>query len=126
MLVGGLARCRRGRLPSARVVTSRRPAAAALLVVIVVLVLTTVASEAQQLLRLVGSVQWIGGARMQVLTEGGGSVAIDLTEADQASYQALRNGDWVVVDGVWSSDRRRVVAYEVWRDSGRGYWTQSP
>jgi hypothetical protein len=63
---------------------------------------------------------------MQVMTESGVSVAVDLTQADQASDQALRNGERVVVDGVVSSDRRRIVAREIWRDSGRGSWTQSP
>ena len=76
--------------------------------------------------RLVGQVQWIAGNRMQVLTADGTSFAIDLTEADQDSYRALRFGDWVVVDGYVSSDRRRIVAREIWRDNGRGEWSQSP
>jgi hypothetical protein len=105
----------------------RRAGVAALRVLVTVLLLTLaiVTAEAQQLVRLVGAVQWIGGTRMQVMTDAG-SVPVDLTQADQSSYQALRNGDWVVVDGYVSSDRRRIVASEVWRDSGSGYWTQSP
>jgi len=76
--------------------------------------------------RVVGQVQWIAGDRMQVLTADGVSFAIDLGEADQSSYRALRLGDWVVVDGYISSDRRRIVAREIWRDNGRGQWSQSP
>jgi len=76
--------------------------------------------------RIVGQVQWIAGNRMQVLTGDGISYAIDLTEADQDAYRALRLGDWVVVDGYISSDRRRIVAREIWRDNGRGEWSQSP
>ena len=76
--------------------------------------------------RVVGQVQWVAGNRMQVLTADGTSFAIDLTEADQESYRALRLGDWVVVDGYISSDRRRIVAREIWRDNGRGEWSQSP
>jgi hypothetical protein len=38
----------------------------------------------------------------------------------------MRNGDFIVVEGVFSADRRRIVARELWRDSGRGYWVQSP
>jgi hypothetical protein len=76
--------------------------------------------------RVVGQVQWIAGSRMQVLTEDGTSFAIDLTEADQSSYRALRLGDWVVISGVVSADRRRIVARDIWRDDGRGGWTQSP
>jgi hypothetical protein len=96
-------------------------------VVATVLLLTLAVAEAEaQWVRFTGSVQWIGGTRMQVMTDTGASVAVDLTQADQSSYQGLRGGDWVVVDGYPSSDRRRIVATEVWRDSGNGYWTQSP
>jgi hypothetical protein len=98
----------------------------ALLVAIFVLALGVTAPEAQGLVRIIGYVQWIAGTRMQVLTENGASVAVDLTEADQSSYQALRGGETVVVDGVLSPDRRRILAQEIWRDSGRGYWSQSP
>jgi hypothetical protein len=38
----------------------------------------------------------------------------------------VRNGDWVVIDGVVSSDGRRIIAPEIWRGSGRGHWSQSP
>jgi hypothetical protein len=31
-----------------------------------------------------------------------------------------------VVDGSRSTDRGRIAAREFWRDSGRGFWTQSP
>jgi hypothetical protein len=88
--------------------------------------LAVVASEAQGLVRVVGSVQWIAGTRMQVMTDPGASVTIDLMQADQSSYQGLRAGDIVVVDGSLSADRRRILARGLWRDSGRGYWTQSP
>ena len=88
--------------------------------------LAAVAAEAQGMVRFVGSVQSIAGTRMQVMTDTGASVVVDLTQADQSSYQALRTGDAVVVDGHLSADRRRIVAEELWRDSGRGYWTQSP
>jgi hypothetical protein len=90
------------------------------------LMLAAVASEAQQMVRFVGSVQWIAGSRMQVMTQTGASVVVDLTEADQSAYRALRTGDAVVVDGLVSGDRRRIVAYDLWRDSGSGYWTQAP
>jgi hypothetical protein len=88
--------------------------------------LAAVTLEAQEPVRILGAVQWVAGARMQVMTDTGASLAIDLTEADQRSYQVLRGGEMVVVDGVLSQDRRRIVARDIWRDSGRGYWTQSP
>jgi Spy/CpxP family protein refolding chaperone len=105
---------------------SRCRAAAALLGAALVLAFAAAAAEAQELVRVVGMVQWVAGTKMQVMTERGASVAIDLTQADQASYQALRTGEAVVVDGVLSTDRRRVVAHEIWRDSGQGSWIQSP
>ena len=107
------------RVPDAR---SSRIGLALLGVLLLVLASPLHAQDA----RVVGQVQWVAGNRMQVLTEDGTSFAIDLTEADQASYRALRLGDWVVVDGYVSSDRRRIVAREIWRDNGRGEWSQSP
>ena len=73
--------------------------------------------EAQERIRIAGWVQWISGTRMQVMTDGG-TVAVDLQQAEQASYQALPPGEWVVVDGVVASDRRRVIARDIWRDRG--------
>jgi hypothetical protein len=102
-----------------------RSAVAGLLGAALLLALAVGAPEAQ-LVRFAGSVQWISGTRMQVMTDSGASVAVDLTETDQSSYQAMRNGDFVVVDGVFSADRRRIVARDLWRDSGRGSWVQSP
>jgi hypothetical protein len=99
---------------------------AGLLGLVLLLTLAVVAPEAQELVRFFGSVQWIAGTRMQVMTDSGASVAVDLTQADQSSYQALRSGDLVVVDGVPSADRRRIVAGGLWRESGRGSWSQSP
>ena len=82
--------------------------------------------DAQQTIRAVGLVQWIAGSRMQLIMEDGSGLAVDLTEADQSSYRGLRNGEWVVVDGVVSPDRRRIIAQDIWRDNGRGAWSQSP
>ena len=74
--------------------------------------------EAQERVRLFGTVQWIASSTMQMMTVSGASVAIDLTQADQSSYQGLRNGETVVVDGVVASDRRKVIAHEIYRDQG--------
>jgi hypothetical protein len=106
--------------------TWRRSAARSFLAAVLALALAVTAPDAQGMIRLSGVVQWVTATRMQMITDDGGSVNIDLSRADQASYQALRNGDRVIVDGVLASDRRHVVASEIWRDSGRGYWTQSP
>ena len=74
----------------------------------------TAALTAQERIRLDGWVQWLGGNTLQVMT-GGGTVAVDLRQADQDSYRGLRSGDRVIVDGVIATDRRSVVAYEIWR-----------
>ena len=89
------------------------------------LALTAPAAEAQEGIRLAGFVQWIASTTMQVMTVSGISVTVDLTQADQSSYQALRNGQQVIVDGVVSTDRRRVVAHEIWRDE-RGPEVETP
>jgi hypothetical protein len=109
-----------------RRLTGWGPYAALVAAAALLFALAAVATEAQELMRLVGTVQWVGATRMQMMTDSGASVAIDLMQAEQSSYQGLRTGDAVVVDGYLSSDRRRIVARDLWRDSGRGYWTQSP
>jgi hypothetical protein len=63
---------------------------------------------------------------MAIMTEADGSIVVDLMQADQSTYRALRTGDWVLVDGTLSRDRRHVTARNIWRENGRGAWTQSP
>lgn len=74
-------------------------------------------STAQERVRLDGWVQWLSGNTMQLMT-GGGTVAVDLRQADQGSYRGLRSGDRILVDGVVSSDRRNVIAYGIRRGGG--------
>jgi len=101
---------------------TRRRAAA---LIVLGVALAAAPASAQPLIRVVGTVQWIAGDRMQVMTDSGAPVLVDLKEADQSEYRGLRPRDWVLIDGVLSPDRRRVIAREIWRDDGRG-WTQSP
>jgi hypothetical protein len=72
---------------------------------------------AQQWVRVEGRVQWIGGTSMQMMTSGG-TVPVDLRQVDQASYRAVRHGERVIVDGIVASDRRGLIAREIWRDDG--------
>ena len=100
---------------------------AAILAVVVLSVLLDAASaHAQSPVRIVGEVRWIAANRMTLATEAGDIIVVDLMQADQSSYRALRAGDWVLVDGTLSRDRRNVIARDIWRDNGRGAWTQSP
>jgi hypothetical protein len=102
-------------------VISRRAAVSGFLGVVFVFVLAFASpSGAEQWLRIFGTVQWIASTQMQVMTVAGTSIAVDLTRADQSSYHALHTGQAVVVDGVVSADRRRIVARTIWRDEG-GY-----
>jgi hypothetical protein len=82
--------------------------------------------DAQEPVRVAGWVQWVGGSRMQVMMEGGGTVAVDLREADQASYRALRTGERIVVDGVVADDRSQVIARDIRRSEGGGFEIQAP
>jgi len=76
----------------------------------------------EELVRVSGWVQWIGGSRLQMMTDGGTVViSVDLREADQSSYLGLRPGERVVVDGVVASDRSRVIARDIWRNAGTGF-----
>ena len=70
--------------------------------------------EAQERVRVDGWVQGIAGNTFQLMT-GGGSVAIDVRQADQSSYRGLRTGERVIVDGTMSRDRRSVIASTIWR-----------
>ena len=82
-------------------------------------------AEAQEPIRIVGWVPWVSGNNMQVVTDGGGSINIDLTRADQSSYRALRPGELVYVEGTVAPERNRIIARDVWRNAGGG-WSQSP
>ena len=44
-----------------------------------------------------GYVQWIAGEKLMLLTDAGGAIAIDLSEADQAAYHALEQGEGITV-----------------------------
>jgi hypothetical protein len=90
-----------------------------------VLALGVTTAEAQEPIRVVGWVQWVSGNNMQMVTDGGGSINIDLTRADQSSYRALRPGELVYVEGTVAPERNRIIARDVWRNAGGG-WSQSP
>ena len=59
--------------------------------------------------RFEGRVQWIGGTVLSIAVGDGPAVAVDLGRVPQGDYIGLAQGDWVIVDGELSPDRRRVV-----------------
>jgi hypothetical protein len=89
-------------------------------------VATAVPAPAEPAVRVVGAVQWVTARNMAVMTEFGNSITVELMDVDQSAYRGLRTGDRVLIDGTLSRDRRRVIARDIWRDSGRDDWTQAP
>ena len=72
-----------------------------LVVVSVIAVLAShTAAGAEERFRVHGYVQWIAGSKMVLFTDAGVSLALDLTEADQSSYQGVMDGDGVTIEGV--------------------------
>ena len=57
------------------------------------------AQEDRRWFRVHGYVQWIAGTKLMLLADNGAPIAIDLTEADQSSYQALAQGEGITVGG---------------------------
>jgi len=82
---------------------------------------------AQQRLVIVGTVQWVTTNRVQVMSDAGVSVSIDVSRMDQTAYTALRGGDRVRVVGVVSPDRNRLIADTLEpAEQGGGYWMNFP
>jgi hypothetical protein len=103
-----------------------RPSPIAVLLILIVGLSSGVAL-AQQRLVLVGAVQWTSTNRVQMMTDAGVSVSIDVSRVDQTAYTSLRSGDRVRVIGYVSPDRTRLVA-ESLEPAGPGsdYWGQFP
>ena len=57
------------------------------------------AQEDRRWFRFHGYLQWIAGTKLMLLADNGASIAIDLTEADQSSYQGLAQGEGITVGG---------------------------
>ena len=61
------------------------------------LVLGPLPTAAQQRYQVHGYVQWIAGSDMQLQTDAGASILLDLSQVDQDSYRGLANGKGVTV-----------------------------
>jgi hypothetical protein len=59
--------------------------------------------------RFEGRVQWISGTVLSIAVGDGPAAAVDLGRVPQGDYIGLAQGDWVIVQGELSPDRRRVV-----------------
>jgi len=71
--------------------------------------LAPVAAAQEQMVRVDGLVQWIGGQQMVVQADTGPSVGVDLTSVPQDEYAGLGVRDRVAVIGMVSPDGRRVI-----------------
>jgi hypothetical protein len=95
---------------------ARRMSVAMFALVALVVVLPAAGVDAESApVRLVGAVQWIGGLGMALALDTGGSIRIDLTSVELTDYQGLASGDRVVVTGVLSARRDRVIASAIAR-----------
>ena len=79
-----------------------------------------------QRLRVDGRVQWVSSQKMMVIPDTGGlPVPVDLTRVPLGDYATLGPGSWVAVEGVVSSDGRRLIATSISGGSS-GWGSQSP
>jgi hypothetical protein len=76
------------------------------------------ATAQDQVIRIDGLVQWIGGQQMIVQAYRGPSVGVDLAGVPQDEYAGLGVRDRVAVIGTLSEDGRHIVGTTVMR-SGR-------
>lgn len=90
---------------------ARRMSVAMVVLVAIALILPAALAVAEVApVRLIGSVQWIGGLGMALALDTGGSIRVDLTSVELTDYQGLTSGDRVVVTGVLSTRRDHVIA----------------
>jgi hypothetical protein len=68
-----------------------------------------------QIVRVDGLVQWIGGGQMVVQADGGPSVGVDLVSVPQNEYAGLGVRDRVAVVGMVSPDGRHVIGTSIKR-----------
>lgn len=74
-------------------------------------------ADQEQVVRIDGLVQWIGGQRMIVQADKGPSVGIDLTSVPQDEYAGLNVRDRVAVFGMVSPDGRHVIGTSIIRSA---------
>ena len=73
------------------------------------------AAADEQVVRVDGLVQWIGGGQLIVQSDNGVSVGVDLTSVPQDEYAGLGVRDRVAVIGMVSPDGRRVIGTSILR-----------
>jgi len=77
--------------------------------------LTPAMAAQEQVVRVDGLVQWIGGQQMILQADTGPSVGVDLTSVPQYEYAGLGVRDRVAVIGMVSPDGRKVIGTAIMR-----------
>jgi hypothetical protein len=78
---------------------------------------------AHERVRFHGFVQWIAGSKLVVWADAGGSVTVDLSEVDLASYRGVLSGDGITVEAEfrpkthWHNDSIALVAKKIEPDA---------
>jgi hypothetical protein len=78
-------------------------------------VLAPAVAAEDQIVRVDGLVQWIGGGQMIVQADAGPSVGVDLASVPQNEYAGLGVRDRVAVIGMVSPDGRHVIGTSIKR-----------
>jgi hypothetical protein len=89
-------------------------------VVVLLIVIACGIADAQQRVALIGSVQWTSANRVQLMTDSGVSVNVDVSRIDQGDYSGLRSGDRLRIVGYLAPDRIRVIAEALEPDTWSG------
>ena len=76
---------------------------------------TPAVAAQDQIVRVDGLVQWIGGGQMVVQADGGPSVGVDLVSVPQDEYAGLGVRDRVAVIGMVSPDGRHIIGTSIKR-----------
>ena len=79
------------------------------------LVAATTAAAQDRPVRIEGRVAWIAGQDLVIVPDGNPSIKVDLRQLPQDQHAKLREGDRIVVMGVPTNERDRVVAAAIER-----------
>jgi hypothetical protein len=74
------------------------------------------AAIAQEVRVFHGRVIWVQGTTMAFAPDGGGSFDVDVSNVDQTSYEFLKSGDGVTVEGVVTPDGNKLIATSITPD----------
>ncbi len=94
-----------------------------LAVLLLALAVPLAGAEAQQRLLVVGMVQWTSTNRIQVMSDSGQTVSIDVSRIDQGTYSGLRGGERIRVVGYVPPERNRLIAESLEIVDSYPYWS---